>query len=52
MVLAQQEVIGHACDVIADHSVARLVLRLLGVVPGHPVGMDQKEAEQSIERCN
>src|SRR3984957_938731 len=47
--LAQQEVVGHAGDVVADDAMARGVAGLFGILGGHPLGMIEKESKQFVE---
>src|SRR6202789_4575766 len=47
--LAQQEVVGHAGDVVADDAVARRVAGLLGVLGRHLVRMIEEESKQLVE---
>src|SRR5262249_47158569 len=48
-VLAQQEVVGHARNVVRDHAVERLALRLLHIEFRHSLGMLEVVAEQILE---
>ena len=41
--------VGHAGNVIADHAMARLLLRHPGVILRHAVGMFHEETEQGVE---
>ncbi len=50
MVLPQQELVGHAGNVIANHAVERLAFRLFLVEIGHGFGMIGIELEKLVER--
>ena len=47
--LAQEEMVRHPCDVIANDSMTRPALGQICVVLGHPLGMFEKESEQIIK---
>ena len=50
MALAEEEMVGHAGDVVADYSMARLVRREFGMLRGHAVGMVEVKGEKRVER--
>lgn len=50
VVLPQQELIGHAGNVIANHAMKRLSFGLFLVEIGHGIGMIRIELEKLVER--
>jgi len=49
--LAQEEMIGHACDVIADDAVGRLVQSEFGVLERQALGVVEEKREKGVERA-
>ena len=50
MALAQEEMIGHAGDVVADDAVRRLLQSQFGVLGWHAPGVVEEKREKGIER--
>ena len=50
MVLAQEEMIGHAGDVIADDAMARMARGELSMLRRHALGMFDVKSEERVER--
>ncbi len=47
--MAQQEMVGHAGDVVADDAVARRLAGLFGILGRHALGMLEEESKKLIE---
>ena len=50
--MAQQKMVRHPGDVIADHAMARLALGQLGIVLGHAVRVLHEKTKERVERSH